>query len=117
MKIEIVFIKDHFVGLKKGTKKTFLFLHAARLIDEGWAEPTDKDKFDAMAAEYSEQQESLKELVAQRIKDVKAARDEEEAEMEQKKDKAHKAKHVRMTASDIQNEEPKNPGKGRNKGK
>jgi hypothetical protein len=118
MKISVVFIKDHKSGLKKGKVVTFQFIHAARLIDEGWVEPENKDEFDQMAETYKEQQKKIQDLVKQRIADLKAAQEEGEQKVKELREKNAEAKKVRMTAKDIEPEEKfpkqnKNPKGGK----
>lgn len=115
MKLNVVFTKDHPVGFKSGQTKEFSFIHAVRLIEEGWVEPEDEKEFEKMAKTYEDQQQDIKNKIEKRLADLKDARDKEESDKEGMRKKAHgegSSKHARMSTDDIQKEDkPKKGGK------
>ena len=120
MNLDIVFIKDHFSGLKEGTRRTLGFEHAVRLIEEGWAEPENKEEFDANVETYKAQQQEIRDKVAARLAELEQLLTDDEERKAKMREEGAVAKKVRMSTADIQSEEPfpkqnKNSKGGKNK--
>jgi hypothetical protein len=111
MKLSVKFVKKHVSGIQEGRVIEFEFSHGLRLIEEGWCEPADGEDLDEKKKLYEEQQEQTRSIVAERVAQLQAAEEEDEAKKEAMRQDGAQRKHQRMSTADIQSEQPKNPGK------